>query len=179
MPNYRRATDRGGTYFFTVVTHQRIPVLTEPDVRASLHDAIQTIRSEHPFAIDAWVLLPDHLHCIWTLPAGDAGYSMRWAKIKTLVSRQCGARFGARELSGSRTKRHESGLWQRRFWEHQIRDSDDFSRHVDYIHWNPVKHGLARRALDWPYSTFHRYVREGVYPENWGLAETLSIDAGE
>ena len=138
MPNYRRAVVKGGTFFFTLTTYRRIPVRTEPDVRIALRQAIQTVRASHPFEIDACVLLPDHLHSIWTLPEGDADYSMRRAKIKMLVSKECGTRFGARELTDSRAKRHESGLWQRRFWEHQIRDDDDFSRHVDYIHWNPV-----------------------------------------
>lgn len=104
---------------------------------------------------------------------------MRWSKIKRYVSQQCGETFGIENVAASRTKRHESGLWQRRFWGHQIRDDADFVRHVDYIHWNPVKHGLVARAGDWPHSTFHRFVRDGAYSADWGLAEPVSIDAGE
>jgi putative transposase len=170
MPNYRRARVAGGTYFFTVNTLQRLPVLTEVPVREALREAIRLTRLHNPFHIDAWVLLPDHLHCVWTLPEGDANYSVRWAKIKRHVSQQCGDAFGMKDVSASRTRRHESGLWQRRFWEHQIRDDADYARHVDYVHWNPVKHGLVDRACDWPHSTFHRFVRDGVYSEDWGLA---------
>jgi putative transposase len=124
-----------------------------------------------PFSIDAMVLLPDHLHCIWTLPEGDADYAMRWNRIKRGVSQRTRERVAA-TLSASRLKRGELGLWQRRFWEHQIRDERDFARHVEYIHWNPVKHGYVTRAADWPYSSFHRYVTQGVYPRNWGGGDT-------
>ena len=179
MPNYRRANVAGGTYFFTVNTLRRLPVLTEPPVREALREAIRQTRMTAPFDIDAWVLLPDHLHCIWTLPQGDADFSMRWSKIKRYVSQQCGETFGIGNVSASRTKRHESGLWQRRFWEHQIRDEADFALHADYIHWNPVKHGLAARAVDWPYSTFHRFVCDGVYASDWGLAEPVAMAVGE
>jgi putative transposase len=171
MPNYRRAGIAGGTYFFTVNTFRRLPVLTEAPVREALRKAIFLTRLTHLFDIDAWVLLPDHLHCIWTLPRGDADFSLRWAKIKRMVSKECGAAFGTEDVSASRTRRNEAGLWQRRFWEHLIRDDEDFARHADYIHWNPVKHGLVVRTAEWPYSTFHRFVREGVYPADWGRAE--------
>jgi putative transposase len=148
MSNYRRTNVAGGTYFFTVNTLCRVPVLTKAPVRAALREAIRQTRLSHPFDIDAWVLLPDHLHCIWTLPAGDAEFSIRWSKIKRYVSQQCGESYGVNRVSASRIKRHESGLWQRRFWEHQIRDERDCARHVDYIHWNPVKHGLVGRTVD-------------------------------
>jgi len=171
MPNYRRANIAGGTYFFTVNTFRRRPFLLEPSVRDALREAVRITRMTHPFDIDAWVLLPDHLHCIWTLPQGDANFSIRWSLIKKYVSKECGASFGDKELSESRTKRHEAGLWQRRFWEHQIRDDQDFARHMDYIHWNPVKHGYVDRAGDWPYSTLHRCVRAGIYLSDWGLAD--------
>jgi putative transposase len=134
MPNYRQANIAGGTYFFTVNALRRLPVLTETSVRDALRDTIRQTRLTAPFDIAAWVLLPDHLHCIWTLPQGDADFSMRWSKIKRYVSQQCGDAFGIKEMSPSRVQRHESGLWQRRFWEHQIRDDADFARHVDYIH---------------------------------------------
>lgn len=175
MSNYRRANIRGGTYFFTIITLRRMPILTEIPVRMALRDAITQTRLSHPFTIDAWILLPDHLHCILTLPPGDANFSVRWSMIKRLVSQRCGEEYSAADLSNSRTKRKETGVWQRRFWEHQIRDENDFARHVDYIHWNPVKHGLVARVIDWPYSTFHRYVTIGAYLANWGLSEATEF----
>jgi putative transposase len=179
MSHYRRAKVTGGTYFFTVNTFRRLPVLTEEPVRLALREAIRITRATHPFSIEAWVLLPDHLHCIWTLPEGDADFSVRWSTIKRHVSKTCAAQFGVRELSDSRVQRRESGLWQRRFWEHLIRDDADFERHADYIHWNPVKHGLVQRACDWPYSTFHRFVQDGAYTNDWGLAPSFRDAAGE
>ena len=158
MSNYRRARVPGGNYFFTLVSHDRRPVLTNENVRAALRAAVQTVREEHPFVVEAWVLLPDHLHCLWRLPEGDADYSMRWAKIKRLTRHHLGMPAGEK-------------LWQPRYWEHSIRDETDFARHADYIHWNPVKHGLVRCAADWPHSTFHRFVEAGMYPEDWGVAE--------
>lgn len=134
----------------------------------SLRKAIQSVRKEHPFCIDAWVLLPDHLHCIWTLPTDDNDFSIRWAKIKRLVSKQCAVIYHKDNwMNASKRKRRESTIWQRRFWEHQIRDELDYQRHMDYLHFNPVKHGLVSETKDWPYSSFLRYVIDGLYPENW------------
>lgn len=158
MPNYRRARIPGGTFFFTVVTASRRPVLTLTATRAALRAAVQNVRNEHPFQVEAWVLLPDHLHCLWRLPEGDADYAMRWAKIKLYTRHHLGL------LPADK-------LWQPRYWEHYIRDERDYSRHLDYIHWNPVKHGLVTRAADWPYSTFQRFVAAGMYPQNWGMTE--------
>lgn len=129
--------------------------------------------------IDAWVLLPDHLHCVWTLPEGDLDFSSRWMAIKRAVSLAC--RDGNRRedlLNASKRARRESTLWQRRFWEHQIRDESDFARHVDYLHYNPVKHGHVRQPGDWPYSTFHRYVRAGLYAPDWGGSAGCGIPGG-
>jgi len=169
MPNYRRPGVRGGTYFFTVVTHGRQPVLTQDVVRQALREGIAAARAIMPFKIEAWVLLPDHLHCIWTLPEGDSGFSARWGIIKRHVTKRCAARMDdSHRLSASRRSRREKAIWQRRFWEHLVRDDTDFNHHVDYVHWNPVKHGYARRAADWPYSTFRRYVAQGSYPSDWG-----------
>lgn len=169
MPNYRRATVAGGTYFFTVVTYRRRSFLIDDDVRRALRNAIALARITHPFHVDAWVLLPDHLHCVWTLPPGDADFAVRWAIIKRHVTRCCGGRLHCPDwLTPSKRRRHESTLWQRRYWEHQIRDDADFRRHIDYLHWNPVKHGHVASAWQWPYSTFHRYVRDGVYAPDWG-----------
>jgi len=169
MPEYRRADTQGGTYFFTVNTDRRQPILTETTVRLALREGIMEARERFPFEILAWVLLPDHLHCIWTLPDGDADFAKRWGIIKRHVSSRCGAALNNEKcLSESRRKRKETSLWQRRYWEHCIRDEKDFISHVEYIHWNPVKHGLVKRVADWPYSTFHRSVAQGMYPADWG-----------
>jgi len=123
-----------------------------------------------PFTIDAWVLLPDHLHAIWTLPQDDAACGKRWGIIKAHVSRQCASQVTSRTVRAvSRLKRNEHDFWQRRFWEHQIRDEKDFAQRVDYIHFNPVKHGLVPAVAQWPHSTFHRFVVKGLYPTDWGL----------
>lgn len=119
---------------------------------------------ERPFAIDAIVILPEHLHTIMTLPDSDADFSGRWRRIKSLFTRQVAATEGIKA-----SRKGEYALWQRRFWEHTVRDEDDFARHVDYIHFNPVKHGHASRVSEWPYSSFHRYVRQGSLPEDWGV----------
>ena len=186
MPHYRRAHQKNGQYFFTVVTGNRNPVLVHEPILQALREAIQQVRKDLPFAIDAWVLLPDHMHCIWTLPEGDDAYGKRWSIIKRLVSKTVAGATGSplpadREQyskagcavrtvlpTRSQQKRRESGFWQRRFWEHLIQDQNDFHRHFDYIHFNPVKHGLVSRVDDWPYSSFHRYVSEGVYQTSWG-----------
>ncbi len=168
MPRYLRSTF-GVSFFFTLVTHQRRPILCEPAVRTALKGAISRVRIERPFHVDAMVLLPDHLHCIWTLPEDDVDFSTRWKVIKGAVSGTC--RQLHRQdawVTPSRRQHRESTLWQRRFWEHRIRDDEDFARHADYIHINPVKHGLVAAATDWPYSTFHRYVGKGIYAADWG-----------
>ena len=177
MPNYRRSNTDGATYFFTVVTHQRRRFLCDDDVRRALRDAVEMVRVAQPFVIDAWVLMPDHLHTIWTLPENDADFGARWGKIKKHVSAQCGERLHqAWRLNESKTARHESSLWQRRFWEHQIRDEADFARCMDYAYFNPVKHGLVQSVAGWKYSTFHRDVARGLYPERWGDGLDLSSD---
>ena len=177
MPQYRRATQKGGQYFFTVVTGKRQPILTLDPVRLALRESIHEVRIHSPFIIDAWVLLPDHMHCIWTLPENDSNYAKRWSIIKRLVSKSITGIIAPPITTTSQKKRKESGLWQRRFWEHVIRDSTDFQRHLDYMHFNPVKHGLVNRVSDWPYSSFHRYVDEGIYPPDWGGSKV--IDSGE
>lgn len=171
MSRYRRATAVGSSYFFTVVAYRRQPILCDAAIRKALRAAIETVCKVRPFIIDAWVLLPDHLHCVWTLPDNDSDFSTRWMKIKRMVSLACRDDYHRADwISVSKQKHRESTIWQRRFWEHQIRDEDDFSRHVDYIHFNPVKHGYVQQATNWPYSTFHRYVREGLYPQDWAGA---------
>jgi putative transposase len=169
MPEYLRVKVKGGIYFFTVVTFGRQPILTNDHVRAALREGIQEVRQSFPFTIEAWVLLPDHFHTLWTLPENDDNFSYRWAVIKRIVSKRCGSLEGIRgPVSDSRGKRRERPFWQRRFWEHCIRDDLDLQRHLDYIHLNPVKHGYVKRVIDWPYSTFHRFVTQGLYPPDWG-----------
>jgi putative transposase len=168
MPRYIRAR-AGSTFFFTVVSFDRRPILCNEALRSSLRTAILNLRKTHPFTIDGWVLLPDHLHCIWTLPEGDLDFSTRWMLIKRSVSRftpELSLHPDVRKESAC--KRRESTIWQRRFWEHQIRDELDFERHLDYIHFNPVRHGYVKCAIDWPYSTIHQYVEKGIYPPDWG-----------
>ncbi len=179
MPNYRRAFTPGATFFFTVVTNNRRPILTEPLVTESLRAAIRDIRTRMPFEIIAWVLLPDHLHAVWRMPQGDSDFSLRWALIKQHVTRACTATsFAQHGVNDSRRKRREGALWQRRFWEHRIRDDTDLARHVGYIHYNPVKHGHVRQVRDWPFSTFHRYCRAGIYPPDWGGSPAVEDDTG-
>lgn len=164
MPDYRRNRVPGGSYFFTVNLLERQRRLLIEHVDA-LRVAVRTVRDRQPFHIDAWVVLPDHLHCLWTLPPGDADYSGRWKAIKIAFAKSM-----PREESLSEVRRanHERGIWQRRFWEHTIRDEHDYAAHMDYILFNPVKHGWVERLADWPYSSFHRLVRAGVYPADWG-----------
>jgi len=130
----------------------------------SLRDAFQEVKKAHPFDIDAIVVLPDHLHSLWTLPEGDDDFSLRWRQIKSAFSR---AIEKDERISNSRLRKQERGIWQRRFWEHAIRDEEDFNRHIDYIHINPVKHGYVQRAIDWQFSSIHRYVKLGILPTDW------------
>jgi len=169
MSNYRRADTPGACYFFTVVTFRRRDFLTDDDCRIWLRNAVIETRKPYPFTINAWVLLPDHLHCIWTLPENDNDFSVRWNGIKRRFTQSAKHRLHKAEwINASKQKHREGTIWQRRFWEHQIRDDNDYQRHMDYIHYNPVKHGLVQKVKDWPYSTFHRYLKQGVYPGNWG-----------
>ena len=181
MPWYRRNYVPGGTYFFTVVSYQRRGMLVDLLSRESLHEAIATIRDKWPFEIVAIVLLPDHLHSVWTLPAEDDKYSLRWRRIKEEFTRKFLA-GGGHELpqSASRIRQAYRGVWQKRFWEHTCDDEDDLKRCVDYVHWNPKKHGLVERVADWPWSSFHRFVKLGEYPPDWGSQDpTPGYDAPE
>ncbi len=164
MPNYRRARVPGASYFFTVNLADRASRLLIEHIEL-LRSAFRETRSELPFRIEAIVILPDHVHCIWTLPPGDADFSIRWQRIKTRFSRSIVRR---ESLSPSRAAKGERGIWQRRFWEHLIRDEADHEAHVHYIHYNPVKHGHVERVAAWPYSSFHGFVRKGIYPADWG-----------
>jgi putative transposase len=172
MTQYRRKYVQGGTFFFTVVTYQRQPFLTSPLGRVALRDAINSVRQRRPFTLDAIVLMTDHLHCVWTLPAGDKDYSTRWRQIKTLFTRRWLQEGGGEPpQSLSRVSKDEHGIWQRRFFEHTCRDEADMKRCIDYLHVNPLKHRLVEQVVDWPWSSFHRYVRLGEYSQNWGSAD--------
>ena len=180
MSHFGRSRVTGGTFFFTVVTYQRQRFLCDDDVRLALRESILRAREQHPFAIDAWVLLPDHMHCIWTLPEGDADFSTRWNVIKRGVTRRVGAKLQRADLMNkSKATHRESTLWQRRFWEHQIRNDADYQAHMDYVHFNPIKHGLVERLIDWPHSSFHRYLATGVYPVDWATPPDSSLIGGE
>lgn len=161
--HYRRIYEGGGCYFFTVVTAGRRPVFASSDAVAALRHAFAKVRDQHPFDIEAAVVLPDHLHCIWTLPASDADFSRRWRLIKSDVSKRLPA---------------QQPVWQPRFWEHLIRDDTDLKHHIDYIHFNPVKHRVSDAPAAWPYSSVHRYIAAGVYPPDWGQATEPAIPDG-
>jgi putative transposase len=175
MVRYRRNFVPGGTYFFTVTLADRTSAVLVDHVDA-LRNAFRIARRERPFTIEAIVILPDHLHAIWTLPSGDSDFSGRWKRIKAHFTHRLVA-------AGVPVKPHRNGeyaLWQRRFWEHTIRNEIDFERHVDYVHFNPVKHKLVSRACEWPYSSFHVYVRRGLLPADWaGDVEEPTMDFGE
>ncbi len=168
MPEYRRAHVEGGIYFFTLVTFERHPILVSEPARRILHQAWTEVNQRFSFETIAVCLLPDHLHCIWHLPEGDADYSTRWKEIKRRFSMGYLRDVGpGGERNASRQKKHEAAIWQRRFWEHTIETKEDLEEHLDYIHYNPIKHGLVERAIDWPYSSFARYVKEGIYDVDW------------
>ena len=171
---YRRAFRPGGSFFFTVVTEKRRPLLASAQAVAVLREAFRTVRASRPFTMDAAVVLPDHLHCIWTLPPDDGDFATRWRLVKSWFTRRCDPALRAMP-DRARAARAEQALWQHRYWEHLLRDEADFNRHVEYIHYNPVKHGYAKTPLDWPHSSFRRYVEVGVYPADWGCGE-MSFD---
>ncbi len=175
MPEYRRNRVPGGTYFFTLNLADRRDDLLVREV-AALRASVARVLALHPFRIDAWVVLPEHLHAVWTLPEGDADFSKRW----TLIKRGFSARIAKGESrSASRIAKGERGIWQRRYWEHTVRDAADFSRHVDYVHFNPVKHGFVGNAWDWPFSSFRRAVARGEYPADWGGVNDITGEFGE
>ncbi|MEW5912296.1 MAG: transposase [Thermodesulfobacteriota bacterium] len=169
MPHYVRAYIPGASYFFTVALLERHRHLLTENI-TTLREAFRAVRCERPFRIDAIVVLPEHLHCIWTLPKDDADFSTRWRLIKGRFARTMPS---GEPRSPRRMQKAERGIWQRRFWEHLIRDERDFAAHVDYIHYNPVRHGWVGRVADWPHSSFHRYVRLGLYPGDWAAASDI------
>lgn len=166
MVKYRRNFQIGGTYFFTVTLKERRSRLLIEKIHL-LKEAVQKVKKLHPFQIKGWVVLPEHLHMIWELPAWDADYSTRWKKIKIAFSKSI-VKSG---IFLSKTKHNEYNLWQRRFWEHTINDWDDYENHLNYIHYNAVKHGLAESPKDWPHSSFLYYVQKGWLDKNWGVGD--------
>ena len=177
MTNYNRLKIDGAAYFFTLVLNDRIGsnlLITEFN---QLKESIKKVKVSYPFKLNAMVVLPDHLHMIMSLPKNDTDYSVRIRLIKTYFSKSLNK---TEAISTSRKSKEERGIWQRRYWEHVIRSETDFINHLNYIHFNPVKHGCCNRALDWPYSTFHNYVEKGLYPKSWACSPLLSeVEAGE
>ena len=172
MPNYQRWHLAGETYFFTVVAHERRPIFTRPAGLIALRQAFRIVRRRFPFELNAIVVLPDHLHAICTLPLCDGDYSTRWSRIKReFTDRFLAAGESEGRVSASRMKRQERGVWQRRFWEHLCRSSEDLEAHFNYLHWNPVKHGLTPSPWEWRRSSFRRYVRLGWYAPTWASSD--------
>ena len=152
--------------FLYVSDLSRKRFLTDEVSRSILSKVIKECKQRWSFHIDAMVMLPDHLHAIWTLPSGDKEYSKRWGWIKKeFTKRYLAAGHSGGLISLDSQKQRRKGIWQERFWEHTIQDEDDFEKHFDYIHYNPIKHNLVENAVDWPWSSFHRWVKKGVYPE--------------
>lgn len=170
MSNICRVPDSGETYFFTLVTRDRIPWLCHDLARTALRAAIFHVRQKYPFKMDACVLLPNHLHCIWTLPAGDRDYAIRWKLIKSYVTRRCGKDL---MLDTNFSQTHQVGnLWQPRFLEHSLQGEHDFIQHCDYIHYNPVRHGLCTHPQEWEFSSIHRFVEQGIHHRDWNQPAT-------
>lgn len=174
MSNYRRCRVAGGSYFFTVALEDRRSDLLITEIGA-LRAAVRETRATRPFTIEAWVVLPDHMHCLWTLPPEDSDFPTRWQMIKARFTRQVPHPDYRRP---SLLRKREAGIWQRRYWEHWIRDARDFAAHVDYIHFNPVKHGFVSHPADWRHSSFHRAVARGLYPADWVMPPDLPTTRG-
>lgn len=165
---YRRADIKGGTYFFTVNLADRKRTLLVDEFE-TLRSVINHVKKQHPFHLDALVVLPEHLHAILTLPVNDNDFAKRWMLVKAGFSRRLPK---LERVNDSRKSKGERGIWQRRYWEHVIHDEQDYEKHVNYIHYNPVKHGYVKRAIDWPYSTIHEYIRKGILDEGWAYEES-------
>lgn len=177
MPHFHRWFVPGATYFFTQVTDRRLPFLCTEVARPLLRQVLQECQQRWPFTIDAIVLLPDHFHTIWTLPPDDKGYPKRWGWMKKEFTKAWVQQGNPENVvSHGRQRERRRGVWHPRFWEHVIRDEDDCEKHFDYVHYNPVKHGLVRSPRDWPWSSFHRWVKAGVYPENWASDDAQAPD---
>ena len=175
MSDYIRYRIPGGCYFFTVNLQERDKTLLVDHIDL-LRESVRDCKQKRPFHIDAWVVLPEHMHCMWTMPADDMDYSNRWKIIKTHFSK------GLPKLeprTRNQIKRGERSIWQRRYWEHAIRNDQDYAAHFDYIHYNPVKHGWVDNVIDWPYSSFHRCIEKGLYPVDWASNINDDLQVGE
>lgn len=172
---YRRAFHPGATYFFTVNLADRTSDLLTKNLDL-LRDVVRRVRWAHLFEIIAWIVLPDHVHALWEMPPTDSDFATRWALIKGGFSR---AIPSGEPISGSRRKKGERGLWQRRYWEHKIRDERDLEMHCNYIHYNPVKHGHVQRVVDWPFSLFHVFLRQGWVTADWAGSPDVRGSFGE
>ena len=166
MSQYRRLYECGAHYFFTLVTHQRRPIFSELNHIRLLNFSINKVKKKYPFALNAMVILPDHLHCLWRLPENDNDFSTRWRLIK---------RYFSMEIDTTINHRNEKNIWQKRFWEHRIRSQEDWNKHLDYIHYNPVKHGLVQSPNEWQHSSFHYWAAKGFYEKNWGASEPMNL----
>ena len=168
---YRRSDVAGGTFFFTINLANRSSQLLTDRVDLLRH-SIRKVRQAHPFDIVAMVILPDHLHAIWKMPDGDNDYPLRWSLIKAGFSRVLEK---TEHISKARMRKRERGIWQRRYWEHQLRSDTDMARHVNYIHINPVKHGYVNAPVEWPYTSLHQYIRRGLLPSDWAVSMNLNF----
>lgn len=166
MSDYRRVYIPGGTYFFTLVTYRRQKIFADSSNVELLRKSFREVKAKRPFQLVAAVILPDHLHCLWCLPDADADFSSRWQMVKTGFSRRIPAQVRADDTKT---------IWQPRFYEHCLRDESDFQKHLDYIHYNPVKHGLVATPGEWPHSSFARFVAFGWYASDWGGAEPPDV----
>ncbi len=171
MPEYRRVKKEGGIYFFTLVTYQRQKLFFPSEVRKLLIQTVEEVREFHSFEMIAYCVLTDHVHFLWQMPEQESDYAMRIGLIKRRFSKKYSPLYGETlQRTESQLKRRELTIWQRRFWEHFIRDEIDLGRHIEYIHYNPIKHGLLKRTVDWDCSSFHDYVSDGVYDSDWGIS---------
>jgi putative transposase len=173
--DYRRNYVPGGTYFFTIVTHLRRKIFHRPEAISILRQSFTYVQKNHPFKVMGYVFLPDHIHMIWTLPEGDADYSTRWRLIKSKFSMDFPTDFLDIPISQSKIARGERGIWQRRFWEHTIRDEDDLHNHLNYIHYNPVKHGYVDDPMLWKLSSYAKFFESGDSLEHWDRETELNI----
>ena len=171
MSDYKRWYHEGGTYFFTVVTYKRQKLFVDDAARSLLREAIEWVRQRHPFELVGMVLMPEHLHTVWKMPDDDSHFSRRWNMIKRRFTINWkAARRPIAPVQPNQRRQRQQGIWQPRFWEHLIRDRKDLANHMNYLHYNPVKHGLVSCPHHWPWSTFHRWVRDGFYPKDWYCA---------
>ena len=179
MSNYRRSRLWGGVFFFTVITHKRRNILTEPSARECLRAAIEKVQEDRPFEVIAMCLLPNHLHCIWQMPPDDGDYSVRWSLIKKHFTRRYLGQ-GGREIkqSLSREKARYRGIWQKKFWEHRIKNDQDMENHIHYIHYNPVKHTYVDDPFLWPWSTIHKYYGDRqVDSRQWDAVKKMVLSS--